>query len=111
MGEKSFLPAGKTAYSGFRNLFSILGPAALCSACLCFIFSFSSFTLIKWLTPNQDNLETLMAKSGGSAGIYGYRGDTSEIVLATSVVQLLILSLAIILLQIKRSLFNPFDYY
>ena len=46
---------------------------------------------------NQDNLETLMAKSGGSAGIYGYRIDTSEIVLATSVVQLLILSLAIML--------------
>ena len=38
-----------------------------------------------------------MAKSGGSAGIYGYRIDTSEVVLATSVVQLLILSLAIIL--------------
>ena len=93
-----FLPAGRTAYGRFRNLWlPILGPAALCSACLCFIFSFSSFALIKWLTPNQDNLETLMAKSGGSAGIYGYRIDTSEVVLATSLVQLLILSLAIIL--------------
>ena len=93
-----FLPAGKTTFGRFRNLWlPILGPAALCSACLCFIFSFSSFALIKWLTPNQDNLETLMAKSGGSAGIYGYRIDTSEVVLATSIVQLLILSLAIIL--------------
>ena len=93
-----FLPAGRTAFGRVRNLWlPILGPAALCAACLCFIFSFSSFALIKWLTPNQDNLETLMAKSGGSAGIYGYRIDTSEVVLATSVVQLLILSLAIIL--------------
>ena len=92
-----FLPAGKTVFGRFRNLWlPILGPAALCSACLCFIFSFSSFALIKWLTPNQNNLETLMAESGGSAGIYGYRIDTSEVVLATSVVQLLILSLAII---------------
>ncbi len=92
-----FLPAGTTKYGRFRNLWlPILGPAALCSACLCFIFSFSSFALIKWLTPNQDNLETLMAESGGSAGIYGYRIDTSEVVLSTSVVQLLVLSLAII---------------
>ena len=92
-----FLPAGKSPIRRFRNLwFPLLAPAALCAACLCFIFSFSSFALIKWLTPNQDNLETLMAKSGGSAGIYNYRIDTSEIVLSTSLVQLLILSLAII---------------
>ena len=92
-----FLPAGKNPIRRFRNLwFPLLAPAALCAACLCFIFSFSSFALIKWLTPNQDNLETLMAKSGGSAGIYNYRIDTSEIVLSTSLVQLLILSLAII---------------
>ena len=38
-----------------------------------------------------------MAKSGGSAGIYNYRIDTSEIVLSTSIVQLLILSVAVIL--------------
>ena len=93
-----FLPAGKGPIRRFRNLwFPLLAPAALCAACLCFIFSFSSFALVKWLTPNQDNLETLMAKSGGSAGIYNYRIDTSEIVLSTSVVQLLILSVAIIL--------------
>ena len=70
--QMRFLPAGKTAFRRFKNLWlPILWPAAMCSACLCFIFSFSSFALIKWLTPNQDNLETLMAKSGGSAGIYG----------------------------------------
>ena len=105
-----FLPAGKTAIRRFKNLWlPILWPAAMCSACLCFIFSFSSFALIKWLTPNQDNLETLMAKSGGSAGIYGYRIDTSEIVLATSIVQLLILSLAIIItarIQKKHSMIH-----
>ncbi|MEC7229307.1 MAG: hypothetical protein VXV95_04570, partial [Candidatus Thermoplasmatota archaeon] len=93
-----FLPAGDTGIRRIRHLwFPILAPAALCAACLCFIFSFSSFALIKWLTPNQDNLETMMAKSGGSAGIYDYRIDTSEIVLSTSIVQLLILSVAVII--------------
>ena len=93
-----FLPAGNTGLSRIRYLwFPLLAPAVLCAACLCFIFSFSSFALVKWLTPNQDNLETLMAKSGGSAGIYNYRVDTSEIVLSTSIVQLLILSVAVIL--------------
>ena len=108
--QMRFLPAGNTVFRRFKNLWlPILGPAAICSACLCFIFSFSSFALIKWLTPNQDNLETLMAKSGGSAGIYGYRIDTSEIVLATSIVQLLILSLAIIMtarIQKKHSMMH-----
>ena len=38
-----FLPAGRTAFGRVRNLWlPILGPAALCAACLCFIFSFSS---------------------------------------------------------------------
>tara|TARA_B100000674_G_scaffold47605_1_gene32864 strand:+ start:2127 stop:3812 length:1686 start_codon:yes stop_codon:yes gene_type:complete len=99
-----FLPAGSTRFGRVRNLWlPILGPAALCAASLCFIFSFTSFALIKWLTPNQDNLETLMAKSGGSAGIYNYRVDTSEIVLATSIVQLMILCLAILITaQIQR---------
>ena len=92
-----FLPAGRNKILRIKNLWlPLLAPAALCSACLCFIFSFSSFALVKWLTPNQDNLETLMAKSGGSAGIYNYRIDTSEVVLSTSMVQLLILSIAII---------------
>jgi len=93
-----FLPAGQSNISRLRNLWlPILGPAILCSALLCFIFSFTSFALIRWLTPNQNTLETMMAESGGSAGIYGYRIDTSEIVLSTSLVQLVILSLAIIL--------------
>ena len=93
-----FLPAGRTGFGRVKHLwFPLLAPAALCASCLCFIFSFSSFALVKWLTPNQDNLETLMAKSGGSAGIYNYRIDTSEVVLSTSLVQLLILSVAIVL--------------
>ena len=93
-----FLPAGNNPMRRFRNLWlPLFAPAALCAACLCFIFCFSSFALVKWLTPNQNNLETLMAESGGSAGIYNYRIDTSEIVLSTSIVQLIILSVAIIL--------------
>ena len=95
--QMRFLPAGQDKLSRIRNLWlPIIGPAVLCGATLCFIFSFTSFALVRWLTPNQDTLETMMANSGGSAGIYGYRIDTSEVVLSTSIVQLIILSLAII---------------
>ena len=48
-----------------------------------------------------------MAKSGGSAGIYNYRVDTSEIVLSTSIVQLLILSVAILTAYSEETLGNP----
>ncbi len=93
-----FLPAGRTLVSRIKIFWApILGPALICASMLCFIFSFTSFALVRWLTPNQDTLETLMANSGSSAGIYGYRIDTSEIVLSTSIVQLIILSVAIIL--------------
>ena len=95
--QMHFLPAGQNRLSRIRNLWlPIIGPAVLCAATLCFIFSFTSFALVRWLTPNQDTLETMMANSGGSAGIYGYRIDTSEVVLSTSIVQLIILSIAII---------------
>ena len=96
--QMRFLPQGKSLLGKLRHLWApIIGPAVMCAACLSFIFSFTSFALVRWLTPNQNNLENLMAQSGGSAGIYGYRVDTSEIVLSTSLVQFLILILALYL--------------
>jgi len=91
-----------------KNLWlPFIGPAIACASALCFVFSFTSFALVKWLTPNNSTLESLMADSGGTAGIYNYRVDTSEIVLAICLVQLIILVTALGLtsrLQRKHSL-------
>ena len=67
------------------------------SSSLSFLFSFTSFALVKWLTPFNHTLESLMASYGGSAGIHDYRVDTSEIVLSASLVQFIILLAALYL--------------
>ena len=102
------LPAGNTFLKRIRNLWMpFIGPAIACSSALCFIFSFTSFALVKWLTPNNSTLESLMAESGGTAGIYNYRVDTSEIVLSICLIQLIILLSALLItsrLQKKHSI-------
>ena len=102
------LPSGNTRIKRLRNLWiPFIGPAVACASALCFVFSFTSFALVKWLTPNNSTLESLMAESGGTAGIYNYRIDTSEIVLAVSLIQLIILISALAItshLQKKHSL-------
>ena len=102
------LPSGSTFLKRVRNLWiPFIGPAIACSSALCFIFSFTSFALVKWLTPNESTLESLMAESGGTAGIYNYRVDTSEIVLSICLIQLIILFSALLLtshLQKKHSI-------
>ena len=92
------LGQGKTRLGRFRHLWwPILGPAVLCAASLSFLFSFTSFALVKWLAPFNNTLESLMASYGGSAGIENYRVDTSEIVMSASMVQFLILLAALYL--------------
>ncbi len=102
------LPAGRTWIKRIKNLWMpFVGPAIACSSALCFIFSFTSFALVKWLTPNDSTLESLMAESGGTAGIYNYRIDTSEIVLSICLIQLIILFSALLItshLQKKHSI-------
>jgi thiamine transport system permease protein len=102
------LPAGNTRFGRVRYLWlPFIGPAIACASALCFVFSFTSFALVKWLTPNNSTLESLMAESGGTAGIYNYRVDTSEIVLAVCLIQLIILIVALAItsrLQRKHSL-------
>ena len=102
------LPAGNTFLKRIKNLWiPFIGPAVACSSALCFIFSFTSFALVKWLTPNDSTLESLMAESGGTAGIYNYRVDTSEIVLSICLIQLIILLSALLItshLQKKHSI-------
>lgn len=90
--QMSLLGQGKNRLGRVRHLWwPVLGPAVLCAASLAFLFSFTSFALVKWLAPFNNTLESLMAAYGGSAGIEGYRVDTSEIVMSASMVQFLIL--------------------
>ncbi len=56
-----------------------------------FIFSFTSFALVRWLTPNMWTLEALMAVEGGAAGIPGYRVDVSQLVLGGAMLQGMVL--------------------
>jgi thiamine transport system permease protein len=94
--QLSLLGQGKTRFDRVRHLWwPVLGPAVLCAASLSFLFSFTSFALVKWLSPFNNTLESLMATYGGSAGIEDYRVDTSEIVMSASMVQFLILLFAL----------------
>ena len=96
--QLSLLGQGKSRFNRMRHLWwPIIGPAALCAASLSFLFSFTSFALVKWLAPFNNTMESLMAAYGGSAGIVDYRVDTSEIVMSASLVQFLILLAALYL--------------
>ena len=46
---------------------------------------------MRWLTPGKHTLESLLADLGGSAGIEGYRTDTSLAVLSIAAVQMLLM--------------------
>lgn len=90
--QLSMLPAGKNRIMRIRTLWiPVVGPAVLCAAALSFLFSFTSFALVKWLTPNDKNLETMMAEAGSSAGIVDYRVDSSELIFSTALLQFLLL--------------------
>jgi thiamine transport system permease protein len=62
-----------------------------------FIFSFTSFALVRWLAPNMWTLEALMAVEGGAAGIPGYRVDVSVLVLGGATLQGIVLLSALAL--------------
>ncbi len=90
--QLSMLPGGKSRFSRLKYLWiPVVGPAVLCAAALSFLFSFTSFALVKWLTPTSQTLESLMAGAGSSAGIEGYRLDSSELIYSVAILQFLIL--------------------
>ena len=101
--QLSLLPGGNSRINRLRNLWiPFIGPAILCSAVMTFLFSFTSFALVKWLTPFSTTMESSMANMGGAAGIVGYRVDASMVILSTSAVQFLILMLTLILLTMLQ---------
>ena len=86
------LPNGLTFLSRLRNLwFPILTPAIAAASCMTFVFSFTSFALVKWITVRDKTLESTMAEVSSSAGIQGYMEFSSDIVLGASLIQFLVL--------------------
>ena len=54
------LPEGKTKLGRFRHLwFPLLIPSIVAAACMTFVFSFTSFALVKWITLGENTLESL----------------------------------------------------
>ena len=96
--QLSLLPAGRTRWGRFKHLwFPVLGPATLVAATYTFFFSFTSFALVKWLTPSSNTLESLLGEMGGTAGIAGYRTEISLAVLAIATFQMLLMFVMLIL--------------
>tara|TARA_Y100000766_G_scaffold284372_1_gene302676 strand:+ start:7840 stop:9648 length:1809 start_codon:yes stop_codon:yes gene_type:complete len=105
--QLSMLPNGKTRIARIKYLWiPIIGPAVLCAAALSFLFSFTSFALVKWLTPTNFTLEALMAEAGSSAGIVNYRIESSELIYSVALVQFLILLLTLWLTSVLQKKYS-----
>ena len=97
------LPNGKTFYSRFKNLwFPLIYPSITAASCMTFVFSFTSFALVKWITVRDKTLESTMAEVSSSAGIQGYMEFSSDIVLGASLIQFLILLTSLWLMSILQ---------
>ena len=103
----SILPKGDSALFKFRYFYlPIYGPGIFVAWSLTFIFSFTSFALPKWLSPQNNTIETLVSIYSSSAGIEGYRVWSSELVLSATIIQFLILGIAMSLSTILQSKHN-----
>ena len=98
--QLKLLPGGKSFLARIRNLwFPVLRGPIAAAMTMTFVFSFTSFALIRWLTPLDENLETLMSGVGSSAGIQGYNVFANEIVLAASLIQFAVMLVSLWLLS------------
>ena len=90
--QLALLPAGQTRRGRLQHLWlPILGPATLVAATYTFFFSFTSFAMVKWLAPSSNTMESLLGEMGGTAGIAGYRVETSLAVLGIATFQMLVM--------------------
>ena len=90
------LPHGKNRISRFKNLWApLLSPSIVAAACMTFVFSFTSFALVRWITVGDNTLESMMADVSSSAGIRGYMESTSDIVMGASLIQFTILLISL----------------
>ncbi len=103
----NILPKGDSALFKLRYFyFPIYGPGLFVAWSLTFIFSFTSFALPKWLSPQNDTIETLVSIYSSSAGIDGYRVWSSELVLSATIIQFLVLGIAMSLSTFLQSKHN-----
>ena len=87
------LPSGQTVLGRLRTLWApMLGPAIAVAATYTFFFSFTSFALVRWLTPGRHTLESSSLTSGARAASR-YRTDTSLAVLSIAGVQMALMLL------------------
>ena len=92
MEQIKLLPGGETSLKRFRNLWvPIMAPSVIAAACMTFIFSFTSFALVKWITVGDKTLESMMADIGSSAGISNYMINHNEIILGAAIIQFFVL--------------------
>ena len=103
----NILPKGDSALFKLRYFYlPIYGPGIFVAWSLTFIFSFTSFALPKWLSPQNNTIETLVSIYSSSAGIEGYRVWSSELVLSATMIQFLVLGIAMSLSTILQSKHN-----
>ena len=106
-----FLQMGRTPYQRIRCFWiPILWPSILSGAILTFTFSFTSFAMIRWITPGNLSLESFMAIHSSGVGIPGYLVEINQLILAAFLLQLTILVIglgAIGILQKKLSSVIP----
>jgi len=106
------LPKGRTRWGRMRHLWApLFAPSIAAAGAMTFLFSFTSFALVRWLTPGQRNLEIVMANQAEWAGIAipELGRAPSEIIMAAAMVQLLTIlaSLGLISwLQARRNLMH-----
>ena len=90
--QMRLLPAGQSKIGRFRNLWApLLAPSVAAAACMTFVFSFTSFALVRWITLGDNTLESVMANIGSSAGIPNYMLARNEIILGASLIQFTVL--------------------
>lgn len=109
--QMRLLPAGKSKLGRLRNLWlPLMIPSIAAAACMTFVFSFTSFALVRWITLGENTLESMMAGVGSSAGISGYMVSKNEVILGSSLIQFTILLFSLWLmswLQMKRQTLLP----
>ena len=97
------LPNGVTFYSRLKNLWiPVLAPAVAAASCMTFVFSFTSFALVKWITVRDKTLESTMAEVSSSSGIQGYMESSSDIILGASLIQFLVLLISLWLMSVLQ---------
>lgn len=90
------LPVGSNPFQRLVQFWwPMLKTSILSAFVFTFIFSFTSFALVRWLAPGMWTLEALMATEGGAAGIPGYRVDVSRLVLGAATLQGIVLLTAL----------------